>query len=113
MTPKNLRTKFTTYAMYLISREWASSSPYLPALLCVAPDIGQEKQVVKAVLQCLVQVPAGLYVYTTTAQLLLTQGILGPIWQPVEVQHHLTQQTRPEHALSRRTLFTEEDDGTS
>lgn len=110
MTPKDLRLKFTTYAMYLISREWASSSPYLPALLCVAPDIGQEKQVVKAALQCLVQVPSGWCVYSTTASLLLTQGILGPIWRPVEVQHHQAQRTLPEHALPRRTLFTEDND---
>lgn len=83
MTPKDLRVKFATYAMYLASREWARSSPSLPALLCVTPDIAQERRLTEAALARLVQVPAAFCLYTTTASLLLTQGILQPIWRQV------------------------------
>ena len=109
MTPKNLRQKFATYAMYLASREWARSSPYLPALLCVAPDIGQENQLGKAALQTLVHVPAGFLVYTTTAPLLLTRGIFGPIWRQVEVQEHQSVSAPSAERASRRTLFIENE----
>ncbi len=109
MTSKDLLLKFTTYAMYLASREWASSSPHLPALLCVTPDIQQENQLLKAALQRLMQVPAGFCMYTTTAPLLLTQGILGPIWRRVELQKPPTEPAPVEYP-SRIALFTEGGD---
>lgn len=83
MNTHDLQIKFTTYAMYLVSREWARSSPLLPTLLCVTPEMGQERRLAEAARRCLVQVPAAFRVYTTTALLLLTEGILAPIWQQV------------------------------
>jgi hypothetical protein len=83
MMRKDFRVKWLTYAMYLSSREWASSSPLLPALLCVTPDIGQEQRLSAAARQYLTAVPSGFCLYTTTAQLLLTQGMLSTIWRPV------------------------------
>lgn len=83
MTPGNLQTKFATYAMYLASREWASSSPYVPALLCVAPDIAQERRLAQVATQLLTQVPSAFRFYTTTASLLATRGVLEPVWQQV------------------------------
>lgn len=112
MTLKNQQQKFTTYTMYLASREWARSSPYLPALLCVAPEIGQEKQLVKAARLCLVQAPSGFVMYTTTAQLLLTQGILGPIWRKVDVSENQSTSSSPLERSSRKLLFPEEEGDT-
>ncbi len=83
MSLRDLRVKFTTYAMYLLSREWARSSPSLPALLCVAPEMAQERRLAEAASQCLVQVPAAFRMYTTTTNLLMRQSILAPIWQQV------------------------------
>ncbi len=83
MSLRDLRVKFTTYAMYLLSREWARSTPSLPALVCVAPEMGQERRLAEAARQCLVQVPAAFRMYTTTTNLLMMQSILAPIWQQV------------------------------
>jgi hypothetical protein len=83
MHMKDLQLKFATYAMYLLSREWARSSPYLPALLCVTPEIGQERRLAEAARRCLVRIPAAFRVYTTITSLLVTQGALAAIWQPV------------------------------
>jgi hypothetical protein len=90
MNVHDLQIKFATYAMYLVSREWARSSPYLPALLCITPEIGQERRLAEAARECLVQVPAAFRIYTTTAYLLATQGILAPIWQQVVLANQQT-----------------------
>jgi hypothetical protein len=106
MTPSNLRIKFATYAMYLASREWANSSPYLPVLLCVTPDIAQEQRLVQAAINCLGQVPTAFRIYTTTASLLVMQGILAPIWQQVVLPRQQTQQKSPD--IRRRVaVFTD------
>jgi len=104
MTPRDLQIKFATYAMYLTSREWASSSPYLPAVVCVAPDIAQEHRLTKAATQRLVQAPSSLCMYTTTASLLLTQGMLKPIWRQVELPKPHQQQSPPDTS-PRVSLF--------
>ncbi len=105
MTLKDLRVKFTTYRMYLASREWASSSPLLPALLCVTSDIGQEKRLIKAAQQYLIAVPRGFCLYLTTAPLLLTQGILGAIWRPVTLSSQPMAQVVECEAPRRIALF--------
>lgn len=87
MDAHDLEKKFATYGMYLISREWARSSPYLPALLCVAPEMGQERRLAEAASTCLVKVPAAFRIYTTTAYLLAREGILADIWQQVVLAH--------------------------
>ena len=93
--------------MYLVSREWASSSPSVPALLCVAPDVGQENQLIKAALQRLAHLPTRFTVYTTTAQLLLTRGVLGPIWRQVEGQESQSTLLSSAEQTARRLLFPE------
>lgn len=100
MTPQDLRVKFATYAMYLTSREWAASSPILPALVCVTPEIGQERRMGEAATHCLTQAQASLRMYTTTASRLALQGILAPIWQFVSLAGQQVQD-------GRKALFTE------
>jgi hypothetical protein len=110
MTLKDLRVKFTTYRMYLTSREWASSSPMLPALLCVTPDVGQEKRLINVARQYLISVPRGFCLYTTTAHLLLTQGILGSIWRPVAVSPQPFVQMEEGEVSPRVSLFLEREE---
>jgi DNA-binding MarR family transcriptional regulator len=45
MNVRDLQLKFASYAHYISSREWARDSSRLPGLLCVAPDIAQERRV--------------------------------------------------------------------
>lgn len=104
MNVRDLRIKFATYGMYLASREWASTSPILPALLCVTPDIAQERRISEAARVRLLQVPAAFRVYTTTARLLVTQGIAQPIWRPVHVGPDAQAQAPPEQQ-ERVALF--------
>jgi hypothetical protein len=44
MNARDLAVKFTSYAHYITSREWAREHAMLPVLICVAPDIGQERR---------------------------------------------------------------------
>jgi hypothetical protein len=51
----------------------------LPALVCIVPDIGQERRMVRVVQTRLAQAP-GLVLWITTEVLLNTYGSLVPIW---------------------------------
>lgn len=102
MGVQDLQRKFTTYGMYLVAREWARSSPYLPGLLCVVPEIAQEQRFADVARACLVQVPAAFRIYTTTAYHFAREGILAPIWQQVVLP---TQQRAPPAPRSRIALF--------
>ena len=106
MGKRDLQIKFATYAMYLESREWARSAPSLPALLCVTPEIGQERRMAEATRQRFGQGPTAFRVYTTTAPLLATQGTLAPIWQQVVLAG---QQAQP--AGQRRIALFERGEG--
>ncbi len=44
MNVRDLAIKFTSYAHYIASREWAREYSMLPVLVCVAPDIAQERR---------------------------------------------------------------------
>src|SRR5260370_24293656 len=44
MNVRDLAVKFTSYAHYIASREWARESSMLPVLVCVAPEIAQERR---------------------------------------------------------------------
>jgi len=44
MNARDLAVKFTSYAHYIASREWAREHLMLPVLVCVAPDIAQAKR---------------------------------------------------------------------
>jgi hypothetical protein len=45
MNVRDLAIKFTSYAHYIASREWAREHSMLPVLICIAPDIAQERGV--------------------------------------------------------------------
>ena len=44
MNVRDLAIKFTAYAHYILSREWAREGSQLPVLVCIAPDITQERR---------------------------------------------------------------------
>ena len=44
MNVRVLAVKFTSYASYIASREWARERWMLPGPICVAPDIAQAKR---------------------------------------------------------------------
>ena len=44
MNERDLTIKFTSYASYIATREWTREHSMLPVLICVAPDIAQEKR---------------------------------------------------------------------
>ena len=79
MNVRDLAVKFTSYASYIASREWARECSILPMLVCVAPDIAQERRM-QRVAQARLMSPAGLVLWTTTRMLLNKQGPLAPIW---------------------------------
>ena len=79
MNVRDLSVKFTSYAHYIASREWTRERSKLPVLICVAPDIAQERRM-QRVAQARLTSPPGLMVWTTTRVLLDEQGPLAPIW---------------------------------
>jgi len=78
MNVRDLAVKFTSYASYIASREWAREDPMLPVLLCVAPETGQERRMQRVALARRTS-PAGLMVWTNTEVLLNELGPLAPI----------------------------------
>ena len=44
MNVRDLTVKFTAYSHYIASREWAREHSMLPVLVCLAPDIAQERR---------------------------------------------------------------------
>jgi predicted transcriptional regulator len=79
MNVRDLAVKFTSYANYIDSREWARERLGLPVLMCVAPDIAQERRM-QRVAQARLSSTPGLVVWTTTRVLMNEQGPLAPIW---------------------------------
>jgi len=79
MNARDLAVKFTSYAQYVASREWARERTVLPVLLCVAPDIAQEQRMHRVAQARLAGTP-GLVMHSTTASLLSAQGPLAAIW---------------------------------
>jgi hypothetical protein len=79
MNVRDLAIKFTSYAHYIASREWAREDSILPALVCVAPDIAQERRVHRVAQARLMQC-TGLEVWTTTEKLLHEHGPQASIW---------------------------------
>jgi hypothetical protein len=70
MNVRDLAIKFSSYAHFIASREWAREDARVPKHLCVAPDIAQERYVSSP----------GLMLWTTTEVLLNEYGPLAPIW---------------------------------
>ena len=96
MNVRDLAVKFTSYANYIASREWAREGSMLPVLVCVAPDIAQERRIQRVAQARLTSTP-GLVVWTTTEVLLNEQGPLSPIWLQSKPQSN--QAAQPGSAL--------------
>src|SRR5258706_7225891 len=79
MNGRDLAIKFTSYAHYIASREWAREGSLLPLLFCVAPDIAQERRM-QRIAQARLTHAHGLVLWTTTEVLLHEQGPHSPIW---------------------------------
>jgi hypothetical protein len=79
MNVRDLSIKFASYAHFIDSREWAREDVSVPRLLCVVPDIAQEKRIHRVTHARLKHTP-GLVVYTTTEVLLNDYGPQAPIW---------------------------------
>ncbi len=78
MGRRDLEAKFQSYAQYCQSKAWAADGlRFLPHLLFIVPDTGQEARVTAAA--TLVQTP-GLHVYVTTAGHVRSKGFLSAIW---------------------------------
>jgi len=109
MNVRDLTIKFTSYAHYLASREWARESTALPRLLCVAPELAQERRI-RRVAQARLTHVSGLVLRTTTVVLLQEQGPLAPIWSPCLLLS--SRAVQPKDSLRRgvfETLTLEDD----
>jgi hypothetical protein len=102
MGVRDLESKWATYAAYLTSREWAKGGGIPPRLLCVVPEIAQERRLQSVACALLAHLPS-IHLYTTTASLMMRQGILAPIWQKVVLQRKPTFS----EPSQRVALFTE------
>jgi hypothetical protein len=79
MNARDLLIKYNSYAHYIASREWAKEYSIPPALLCIAPDIAQERRIMRVAQVRLKHIPE-LVLWTTTEVLLNEYGPLAGIW---------------------------------
>jgi hypothetical protein len=79
MNVRDLTIKFLSYAHYTAAREWARERSMLPLLICIAPDIAQERRIQRVAQARLTSTPE-LELWTTTEVLLNEYGPLAPIW---------------------------------
>lgn len=79
MNVRDLAVKFSSYRHYITSRQWASEDAQPPFLVCVAPDIAQERRI-QRVAQARLSPALRLVMWTTTEDLLARFGSLAPIW---------------------------------
>ena len=79
MNARDLAIKFASYGHYLASREWARESSRIQALVCVAPDIAQERRMLR-VAQARLAPIRGFELWTATEVLMNEHGPLAPIW---------------------------------
>ncbi len=104
MNLRDLAVKFTSYAHYIALREWAREDSILPALVCVAPDIAQERRVQRVAQARLIQC-TGLEVWTTTEVLFHEHGPLAHIWLQSLPPHR---QAAEPGSVFRRRVFDNE-----
>jgi hypothetical protein len=91
MNAQDLAIKFVSYGHYLASREWVKECSRIPALMCVAPDIAQEKRMLR-VAQARLATIRGFELWTATEVLLDERGPLAPIWlQGIPQRSHMSQ----------------------
>jgi protein involved in plasmid replication-relaxation len=80
MNARDLLVKCNSYAHYIASREWARERSMPPALICIAPDIAQERRIMRiAQMGGLTHIPE-LVLWTSTELLLNEYGPSAPIW---------------------------------
>ncbi len=103
MNARDLAIKFSSYEQYIASREWARQHTMLPALICIVPDIAQERRMQRVAQDVLLHSP-GLVHWTTTEVLLQELGPLSPIWLRGVPQHS---QTAQPGSILRQRLFVE------
>jgi hypothetical protein len=101
MNVRDLTVKFTAYSHYIASREWARERSILPVLICVAPDIAQERRMQRVAQDRLTQ-SAGLVVWTTTKVLFNEHSPLAPIWLQSLPQR--SQAAKPD-CMPRQSLY--------
>ena len=98
MNARDLTVKFASYAHYLASREWAREGAKPPWLLCVAPELAQERRM-QRVAQASLTSTTELVLWTTTSEWLCEHGPLASIWSLVPPLGQATT------ALNRRGVF--------
>jgi dihydroorotate dehydrogenase len=101
MNMRDLAIKFTSYAHSILSREWAREGSQLPVLVCIAPDITQERRMQRVTQASHAHAP-GLVLWTTTDVLLHEQCQLAPICLQGIAQPNHTLQIGGSH---RQSLF--------
>jgi len=101
MNVRDLAIKFSSYAYYLASREWAREEMSPPRLLVVAPEVAQERRI-QQVAQANLTPHTELAFWTTTAGLLHEYGPLAPIWS---VGLPLPSQAAQPKRMPRRSAF--------
>ncbi len=106
MNVRDLAIKFSSYAHYLASREWARERALLPLLVCVAPDIAQERRMQSVAQACLRHI-SGLIIRTTTATQLADRGLLAAIWDQMVPSVDGPVATSLSHAETRMTFFAQ------
>jgi hypothetical protein len=77
MNARDLEIKFRSYMHFIASREWARERAKLPLLVCIAPDIAQERRMHR-VAQARLPFQSEVMVWTTTTVLLQEYGPLAP-----------------------------------
>ena len=87
MNVRDVAVKFDAYRHFVSSREWAQERHSLPRLLCIAPDIAQERRLHRVAQGRLTQ-PSGPVAWTTTEVLLKAYGPIAPIWMQVTSQNN-------------------------
>ncbi len=98
MNARDLIVKFASYAHYLASREWAREGAKPPWLLCVAPELAQERRMQRVEQASLLSITE-LVLWTTTSEWLCEHGPLASIWSLVSPLGQATT------ALHRRGVF--------
>ena len=102
MNVRDLAIKFTSYIHYVASREWARECSMLPVLVCIAPDIAQERRMQRVAQAGLAHTP-GLLLRMTTEVLFHERGPLAPIW--LQGIQQRSQAVQPSGSL-RECLFS-------
>jgi hypothetical protein len=110
MNVRDLALKFTAYAHYIASREWARERSLLPQLVCIAPDIAQERRMHRMAQASLRQRP-GLVIRMTTH--LTERGPLAAIWSQVVLPGDGPVATSRSPQATRMSLFAQTDAGRS